>query len=88
MNMFIYMMVGGINSFNGPIIGTAILIIIPAIFRNLKDYVPFIYAAILLIMLFAAPQGLVSLPGKFKLWINKLKKEPVTSEKEVINRAP
>jgi branched-chain amino acid transport system permease protein len=88
MNMFIYMMVGGINSFAGPIIGTAILIIIPAIFRDLKDYVPFIYAAILLVMLFAAPQGLVSLPGKFKLWIGKLKKEPVTSQKEVINRAP
>jgi branched-chain amino acid transport system permease protein len=88
MNMFIYMMVGGVNSFNGPIIGTFILIIIPAIFRNLKDYVPFIYAAILLIMLFAAPQGLVSLPEKFKLWINKLRKEPITSEKEVINRAP
>jgi len=87
MNMFIYMMVGGINSINGPIVGVAILTIIPAYFRELKDNVPFINAGILLVMLFLAPQGLVSLPGKIKSWIDKLSKARV-AEKEVVDRAP
>jgi branched-chain amino acid transport system permease protein len=88
MNMFIYMMVGGINSFNGPMIGSTVLIIIPALFRNLNDYVPFIYAAILLIMLFVVPQGLVSLPDKIWAGIKSLRKEKVTApEKGVIDRA-
>jgi branched-chain amino acid transport system permease protein len=88
MNMFIYMMVGGVASFNGPIIGTTVLIIIPAIFRNLKDFVPFINAAILLIMLFLLPQGLASLPERIMFWTRRFRRPKVTvPEREVVNRA-
>lgn len=73
--LFIYMMVGGVNSFAGPIIGAAILIIIPAIFRNLNEYVPFIYAAILLIVVFMMPNGLVGLPEQLTTSIKNLRKD-------------
>ena len=72
--LFIYMMVGGLKSFYGPIVGTAILIIIPTIFRNLNEYVPFIYAAIMLIVIFTMPQGLAGLPEQFRSWIRKFSK--------------
>lgn len=61
--MFMYVLIGGIGSFAGPIVGTAILMIIPELFRELKAFVPYVTAAILFIVVFAMPQGLVGLPG-------------------------
>ena len=60
--LVMYVLIGGIDSFAGPIIGTAILVLIPEFARDLKIYTPFISAAILLIVVFLMPQGLVSLP--------------------------
>jgi branched-chain amino acid transport system permease protein len=60
--LFMYALIGGIGHFAGPIIGTALLIIVPELFRGLKGYVPYISAAILLIVVFVMPEGLVRLP--------------------------
>jgi len=60
--LVMYVLIGGINSFIGPIIGTFILVLIPEFARDLKIYVPFISAVILLIVVFLMPQGLVGLP--------------------------
>jgi len=53
---------GEINSFVGPIIKTAPLIVPPKIFRKLKQYAPYTSAVILLIVVTAMPSGLVSPP--------------------------
>jgi branched-chain amino acid transport system permease protein len=63
-----YVLIGGINSFAGPIIGTAILVLIPEFFRGLKIYSPYISAGILLIVVYFMPQGLVGLPHFVRLW--------------------
>jgi branched-chain amino acid transport system permease protein len=63
-----YVIIGGIRSFSGPIIGTAILIMIPEFARELKEYVPFISAILMIIVIFIMPQGLVSLPQIIKSW--------------------
>lgn len=60
--LFMYVLVGGIGSFVGPIIGTFLLIMIPEFVRELKVFVPFISAIKLLIVVFVMPQGLVGLP--------------------------
>lgn len=65
----LYVLVGGIGTFAGPIIGTAFLIIVPEVFRELKDFVPFISAGILLLVVYLMPQGLMSLPRVVKSWI-------------------
>ena len=70
-----YALIGGINSFAGPIIGTAILVIIPEFFRDLKIFSPYITAALLLIVVFLMPQGLVSLPRLIRSAFTKRKKE-------------
>jgi branched-chain amino acid transport system permease protein len=57
-----YVLIGGINSFAGPIIGTAILVLIPEFFRSLKNYSPYISAGILIIVVYLMPGGLASLP--------------------------
>lgn len=86
--LFIYMMVGGVNFFIGPIIGAFILIMIPTIFRDLKEYVPFIYAAILIIVLFLMPQGLVGLPNQIRNWIKKIRSDKIIPPDEVTDDAP
>lgn len=78
MYLLIYLLVGGIGSFAGPIIGTAVLIILPELFRSLKEFVPYLYAGILLAVIFFMPQGLVGLPGQLKEWFqNRREKEAV-----------
>jgi len=73
--MFIYMMVGGLNSFYGPIVGTTVLLLVQSFARSLKEYVPFIFAAILLIVLYLMPQGLAGLPAQIKNWAQRVRQE-------------
>jgi branched-chain amino acid transport system permease protein len=72
-NMLVYMLIGGIVSFAGPIIGTAVLFMIPEIFRQLKEYTPFLFAGILLLVVFVMPRGLVGLFDQIRSVVNKEK---------------
>jgi branched-chain amino acid transport system permease protein len=63
-----YVLIGGIGSFAGPIIGTAILVLMPEFSRDLKIYSPFISAIILGLVVYLMPQGLVSLPRLVSSW--------------------
>jgi branched-chain amino acid transport system permease protein len=60
--LVMYVLIGGIDSFAGPIVGTLILFLIPEAFRDLKIYAPFISAVILLFVVYVLPKGLASLP--------------------------
>jgi branched-chain amino acid transport system permease protein len=71
--LLIYMIVGGIGSFAGPLIGTAVLVVIPELFRGLKEYNPFIFVGLVLIVGYLMPQGLVSLPRLVKSWFKQSK---------------
>jgi ABC-type branched-subunit amino acid transport system permease subunit len=73
--LFIYVLIGGVGKFAGPIIGTALLIIVPELFRELKEYVPFISAGILLIVFYVMHDGLVGLPGIISKYFVKRSKE-------------
>jgi branched-chain amino acid transport system permease protein len=94
-NVFVFMTVGGSGLFAGPILGTAVLLIIPELLRSLKEYVPFVFAFILLITLLFMPQGLAGLPKQIKNWVNRIIKPKVTtsgkattSDKEGRKNAP
>jgi len=69
-----YVLIGGINSFAGPIIGAAILVLLPEFARDLKEYSPFLSAALLLIVVYLMPQGLVSLPQLIKSRLSERKR--------------
>lgn len=68
-NLLVYMLVGGISSFAGPIIGAAVLFVVPELFRDLKEYTPYLYAGILLFVVFAMPEGLVGIPDRLGSWL-------------------
>jgi branched-chain amino acid transport system permease protein len=63
-NMIVYMLTGGLGSFVGPIVGTALLVVIPESLRFLKAYVPFIFAAMVLLVIYVMPNGLTGLPAQ------------------------
>ena len=64
--LFMYVLVGGVDRFEGPIVGTFVLFLIPEFFRDLKVFSPFVSAVILLIVAYLMPRGLVALPGTLK----------------------
>ena len=72
--LVMYVLIGGIGHFAGPIIGTFILILIPEFFRGLKTYSPFIYAGILILVVYLMPEGLVGLPRVIRSWFRKDKR--------------
>ena len=72
-----YVLIGGIDSFAGPIIGTFILFLIPQFARDLKEFTPYLSALLLLIVLFLMPRGLVSLPSIIYSWFLKHRKEKI-----------
>ncbi len=72
--LVMYVLIGGIDSFAGPIIGTIILILIPEFARGLKEYSPYLSAALLIIVVYLMPKGLVSLPGLVREWYSGRRK--------------
>jgi branched-chain amino acid transport system permease protein len=67
---FIYMVVGGMQKFSGPIIGAIIMTLVPELASGLKEYEPFVFAGILLLVIFFLRGGVVSLPQRIRK-INK-----------------
>ncbi len=59
--LVMYMLVGGRDRFSGPIIGTAILVMVPELFRGLKEFAPLILGAIMVIVVFLMPRGIAGL---------------------------
>jgi branched-chain amino acid transport system permease protein len=64
MYVLIYMIVGGAQKFSGPIIGAVILTFLPEAARPLKAYQPYIFGAVVILVMFFLPGGLVSLPRR------------------------
>ena len=80
--IIMYILVGGINSFWGPTIGVGILLVIPEFyFRELKGDLPYVTAAILVIIAFTMPECIVGLAKLIKnLVANRLRGEAVLQQ--------
>jgi len=59
-----FIVVGGMGSLLGSIVGAVVLTLLPELLRGLKEYSDFVYAALLLAFLIFLPQGLVGLGPK------------------------
>ena len=60
-NLFMFMLFGGTRYFAGPVVGVIVMMAIPEIFRPLKEYAPFIYGGVMLVVVFFMPAGLAGL---------------------------
>lgn len=63
--VLLYMVVGGEGSFFGPIVGTALFMLIPELSRGLQMYRPLMYGALLILVVFFIPEGLLGIGGYF-----------------------
>lgn len=61
--LLMYSVIGGMRSFIGPVVGTSVLILVPEIFRALKQFSPYLAAGIMIVVVFFLPEGIVSLPA-------------------------
>jgi branched-chain amino acid transport system permease protein len=62
--ILVYLIVGGRRNFAGPAIGCLLLLLIPELIGGLGGYRPFVFVAILMVVLYTLPDGLVSLPAR------------------------
>ncbi len=59
--LVMYMLVGGRDRFAGPVVGAAILVMIPELFRSLKEFAPLILGAVMVLVVFLMPRGIAGL---------------------------
>jgi branched-chain amino acid transport system permease protein len=63
-----YMVVGGKDTFVGPIVGAIVLSLVYEFARPVEEYQPMITGAIAIAIVMLVPQGIVSIPGKIITW--------------------
>jgi len=78
--LLIYVVVGGVGNFTGPIIGIFLLMTVPELLRGFREYVPYISAAIVLIVVFLMPKGVAGLVNSFLSWLAELWKKRRTGD--------
>ncbi len=69
--ILVYMTIGGEKSFAGPILGAFVLTILPEVLRPLKAFVPFLFAAVLIAVIFFAPDGMAGLVERMRRVVAK-----------------
>jgi branched-chain amino acid transport system permease protein len=62
--VLIYMIVGGPKRFLGPIIGALVLTFVPEWLRFVKQYQPFFFVAVVMVVITCMPEGLIGLPRR------------------------
>jgi len=73
LNILVWVLVGGLGSFAGPVIGVTVLSIVDESFRGFQEFRPAFYGLILIATMLFLPDGLVSLPSKIMRWANWLR---------------
>jgi branched-chain amino acid transport system permease protein len=73
--LLIYVVVGGVGNFVGPIVGVFLLMTVPELLRGLREYVPYISAAIVLLVVYLMPKGVTGLVKSLISWLAELWKK-------------
>jgi branched-chain amino acid transport system permease protein len=70
--LLIYMIVGGTDRFGGAVIGAFVLTLLPELSRVFQEYQPLVFVAVLYLVVFFLPKGIVELPQQMKSLIRML----------------
>lgn len=87
--VLIWVIVGGTNTFYGPIIGVVLLSILNEMFREAEQLRPLVYGILLLAVMRFLPNGLDSLPGKIRDYRRrKHEADSIDTAGNAISKAP
>lgn len=64
--LLIYMIVGGTDRLIGAVIGAFVLTLLPEVSRIFQEYQPLVFVAVLYLVVFILPKGMVDLPQKMR----------------------
>lgn len=64
-NCFLYMVLGGVGSIFGPIVGATVAIILNELLRFMLELTPAVLGVIVILIIIFLPGGLISLPKRF-----------------------
>jgi len=67
--LLVYMVVGGKNSFFGPIIGTTLLTLVQESSRQMQEYQPILVGAIAIVVMIFLPMGVAGIPQQIRDWL-------------------
>lgn len=71
--VLIWVIVGGYNTFFGPILGAIVLSVLDESLRDLEEFRPAIYGVILIAAIMFMPKGLESVPSGIRQWFGQRK---------------
>jgi branched-chain amino acid transport system permease protein len=74
--VLIWVIVGGYNTFFGPILGAVVLSVLDESLRNLAEYRPAIYGVMLIAAISFMPKGLESVPPDIRAWFKASRATP------------
>ena len=57
------LIVGGMGSITGPVIGAVFLVVLPEVFRFLAEYRGVVYGLIMIAVILFRPEGIAGVPG-------------------------
>lgn len=73
--LLVYMVVGGVDRFAGPIVGTLVIALISELLRSIGEYQPMVIGVIAIAVMLFVPEGIVGVPDRFKAWFEKQKRQ-------------
>ncbi len=82
-DLMVYVMVGGLGSFWGPMLGSVLLTGLGEQLFAAGYYKSLVYAVVLLVVILAVPGGLISLPAMFRRRPGRERVTPATTEPTV-----
>lgn len=81
--IFLMLLLGGVDSMWGPILGAAFYVGIPYVLTSLQQYQTMVYGAMLLVVIVVLPQGIV---GLVRQVADRVRRRPARREPTVIER--
>jgi branched-chain amino acid transport system permease protein len=74
-NLFVVVIVGGMQSMWGPLVGAAFVIVLPELIRPAQSHRQLILAALLVLTIILLPEGLMGLAGPVRRWLKRKPRE-------------
>ncbi|MGD9792339.1 MAG: branched-chain amino acid ABC transporter permease [Acidimicrobiia bacterium] len=87
LDVLIMVLVGGVASVWGPAVGAVVIILTPEWLRRIADYRELVFAAVILVVILAIPEGITSLPRRIIAWQQRKRSTPAAGSSSGTDQA-